>query len=72
MTRLDERLTLELDRIIPAHAARMFSAFTSANELAQWWGPGWFHDPERLTSSRAWDGPYRIEMQPPEGEAVLS
>lgn len=67
MTPQDERLTLELDRIVPASRARVFSAFTSADELAQWWGPEGFTIPSIDFEPRV-GGSYRIEMRPPEGE----
>lgn len=60
-------MTLELDRILPADRARVFGAFTAADQLAQWWGPVGFTIPAIDFAPRV-GGSYRIEMQPPEGE----
>jgi uncharacterized protein YndB with AHSA1/START domain len=60
-------MILELDRIVPAPRARVFSAFTTADQLAQWWGPKGFTIPSIDFEARA-GGSYRIEMRPPEGE----
>jgi uncharacterized protein YndB with AHSA1/START domain len=61
-------LFLELKRVLPAPAERVFRAFSAAGGLAAWWGPAGF-----TTRSLEFDpevgAPYRIEMQPPEGDA---
>ena len=61
-------LTLELTRTLPAAPARVFEAFTDPKELATWWGPEGFSIPNLDFEPRAGAG-YRIEMQPPDGEA---
>ena len=60
-------MTLELERILPARRARVFEAFTTADQLAQWWGPAGFTIPAIDFDPRV-GGSYRIEMQPPEGD----
>ena len=59
---------LALERSIPAARSAVFRAFTDPDELAEWWGPAGFTVPSLAFSPRVGDG-YRIEMQPPEGEA---
>ena len=59
--------TLEIKRVLPAARADVFAAFSSADELAKWWGPEGFSVPSLEFSPRVGDG-YRIEMQPPEGD----
>jgi uncharacterized protein YndB with AHSA1/START domain len=61
-------LTLQLDRTLPAAPSRAFEAFTDPDQLAQWWGPEGFSIPRVRFEPRAGDS-YRIEMQPPEGDA---
>lgn len=67
MTAPSDELTLQLSRVLPLPRAVVFRAFSSADELAQWWGPEGFTTPtvdfEPRTGAR-----YRIEMQPPDGE----
>jgi uncharacterized protein YndB with AHSA1/START domain len=63
-----EGLTLELNRALPAAPAVVFEAFTDPNELARWWGPEGFSIPSLRFAPRVGQS-YRIEMQPPEGEA---
>ncbi|HEX6654155.1 MAG TPA: SRPBCC domain-containing protein [Thermoleophilaceae bacterium] len=58
---------LELDRLLPADRAQVFEAFTTADRLAQWWGPVGFTIPAIDFDPRL-GGSYRIEMQPPEGD----
>lgn len=60
-------MTLELVRVLPAGATVVFDAFTDAAQLAQWWGPEGFTIPKLDLEPRA-GAPYRIEMQPPDGE----
>jgi uncharacterized protein YndB with AHSA1/START domain len=59
--------TLEIKRVMPAARADVFAAFSSADELATWWGPEGFSVPSLEFKPRVGDG-YRIEMQPPEGD----
>jgi uncharacterized protein YndB with AHSA1/START domain len=61
-------LTLELERIVSAPAAEVFAAFTDPERLAAWWGPEGFSVPAVDFAPRVGEA-YRIEMQPPEGEA---
>ena len=61
-------LTLELNRALPAAPSVAFEAFTDPNELARWWGPEGFSIPSLEFDPRVGKG-YRIEMQPPEGNA---
>jgi uncharacterized protein YndB with AHSA1/START domain len=61
-------LTLELRRVLPAAPAVVFRAFSTEPELAEWWGPAGFTVPRVDFRPRAGNG-YRIEMQPPEGDA---
>src|SRR5215212_5980453 len=64
----DDELTLELERVVPAARADVFRVMTSADELPNWWGPEGFTIPAadfEASPGRA----YRIEMQPPEGDA---
>ena len=60
-------MILDLERILPAHRARVVEAFTTADQLAQWWGPAGFTIPAIDFDPRV-GGSYRIEMQPPEGD----
>src|SRR3954469_1614304 len=59
---------LEMERVLPASRDVVFRAFTTADELAQWWGPEGFTIPS-LDFEPHIGGDYRIEMQPPEGDA---
>jgi len=61
-------LTLEINRALPAGPSRVFEVFTDRNELARWWGPEGFSAPSLEFDPRVGEG-YRIEMQPPEGDA---
>ena len=58
---------LEIKRVLPAARADVFAAFSSADQLAEWWGPEGFSVASLEFSPRVGDG-YRIEMQPPEGD----
>jgi uncharacterized protein YndB with AHSA1/START domain len=68
MTGRPDELTLELKRVLPAPPALVFRAFSEPDRLAQWWGPQGFTVPSLEFSPRVGEG-YRIEMQPPEGDA---
>jgi uncharacterized protein YndB with AHSA1/START domain len=58
---------LALERVLPAPPAAVFAAFTDPDRLARWWGPEGFAVPGLDFPARAGE-PYRIEMQPPEGD----
>jgi uncharacterized protein YndB with AHSA1/START domain len=60
--------TLEIKRVLPAPRSDVFRAFSAADELAKWWGPQGFTVSSLRFSPRV-GGRYRIEMQPPEGDA---
>ena len=68
MTAQSDRLNLEIKRVVPAAPAVVFRAFSAPDELAKWWGPKGFTTPALDFNPRVGDR-YRIEMQPPEGEA---
>jgi uncharacterized protein YndB with AHSA1/START domain len=57
-----------MNRALPAVPSRVFEAFTDPNELARWWGPEGFSIPS-LEFEPLVGQSYRIEMQPPEGDA---
>jgi uncharacterized protein YndB with AHSA1/START domain len=59
---------LEMRRELPAPRSEVFAAFRDSKRLAQWWGPEGFTVP-RADFSTITGEPYRIEMQPPEGDA---
>lgn len=67
MTAPSDELTLQLSRVLPLPRAVVFRAFSSADELAQWWGPEGFTTPTVDFEPRV-GARYRIEMQPPDGE----
>lgn len=60
--------TLEMRRVLPAPRSEVFANFRDPEKLAQWWGPEGFTIP-RVDFSAITDEAYRIEMQPPEGDA---
>jgi uncharacterized protein YndB with AHSA1/START domain len=60
-------LSLEMKRVLPAAPAVVFGAFSDSSELAKWWGPEGFTIPSVEFDPRV-GAPYRIEMQPPEGD----
>jgi uncharacterized protein YndB with AHSA1/START domain len=60
--------SLEVTRVVPASRDRVFEHFTEAGLLAKWWGPRGFSIPAIDFDPRA-GAAYRIQMQPPEGEA---
>jgi uncharacterized protein YndB with AHSA1/START domain len=63
-------LTLELNRVLPADTEIVFRAFSSEDELMKWWGPEGFTITSLEFDPRVGDN-YRIEMQPPEGDAFF-
>ena len=60
--------TLQLRRVLPARRSVVFGAFSDATELAKWWGPRGFSTPSLDLHPRV-GASYRIEMQPPQGDA---
>jgi uncharacterized protein YndB with AHSA1/START domain len=63
----DDRV-LEIERVLPAAPEVVFRAFVDPDELARWWGPAGFTIPGLSFPARVGDT-YRIEMQPPAGDA---
>jgi len=61
-------LALEMKRTLPAPPPPVFGAFADPDKLARWWGPAGFTVPSVDFEPRPGRG-YRIEMQPPEGDA---
>jgi uncharacterized protein YndB with AHSA1/START domain len=61
-------LTLEFKRVLPAAPPEVFRLFADPDELARWWGPAGF-SVASLDFNPAVGSSYRIEMQPPEGDA---
>jgi uncharacterized protein YndB with AHSA1/START domain len=59
---------LELTRSVPAPPDRVWELFTGADLLAEWWGPRGFGIPSIAFVPRV-GAAYRIEMQPPGGDA---
>ncbi len=55
-------------RTMPARTAAVFAAFTDPDRLRQWWGPKGFTVPKIDFPARP-GSVYRIEMQPPGGDA---
>ena len=68
MATRSDALTLEINRALPAAPSLVFEAFTDPNELERWWGPEGFTIPSLEFDPRVGER-YRIEMQPPEGDA---
>jgi uncharacterized protein YndB with AHSA1/START domain len=66
----DDALRLHLERVLPAPPDRVYALNTDAELLAQWWGPDGFSVPSLHLDARV-GGLYRIEMQPPEGDAFF-
>jgi uncharacterized protein YndB with AHSA1/START domain len=61
-------LTLEMTRALSVGPSVVFGFFTDATRLARWWGPKGFTIPSLAFEPRV-GASYRIEMQPPEGDA---
>jgi uncharacterized protein YndB with AHSA1/START domain len=66
-SRADE-LLLEIERIFPAPPSVVFAAFSDPDELRRWWGPEGFTVASLRFQPQVGES-YRIEMQPPEGDA---
>jgi uncharacterized protein YndB with AHSA1/START domain len=64
------RLVLEMRRAFPAPASVVFAALTDANQLAKWFGPQGYTVSGVSFRARVGDS-YRIEVQPPDGDAFL-
>lgn len=63
-------LVLEMRRVFPAPASVVFTALTDANQLAQWFGPHGYTVSSVSFRARVGGG-YRIQVQPPDGDAFL-
>ena len=61
-------LTPELRRRLSAPPSSVWEAFTDPDRLGRWWGPQGFSIPSLRFKPRVGER-YRIEMQPPEGDA---
>jgi uncharacterized protein YndB with AHSA1/START domain len=61
-------LTLAMRRVLRAARPVVYAAFCDPRELAKWWGPAGFTTPCLEFAPRIGTS-YRIEMQPPGGEA---
>ena len=61
-------LVLEIQRVLPATRQTVFEALSDPDELATWWGPEGFTIPSLEFQARV-GANYRIQMQPPEGDA---
>jgi uncharacterized protein YndB with AHSA1/START domain len=62
-----DELMLEIERVLPVAPSVAFTSFTEPSQLAQWWGPAGFSVPSLDYRIREGE-PYRIEMQPPDGD----
>jgi len=65
-----DELTLEMKRVLPAPPQAVFAAVTDPAELVNWFGPEGFRIPGADFQPHV-GARYRIEMQPPEGEAFF-
>ncbi len=63
-------LVLQMERVLPAPREVVFRALSDPSELATWWGPAGFTIPSLEFQPRVGES-YRIEMQPPEGDAFF-
>jgi uncharacterized protein YndB with AHSA1/START domain len=68
VTAQQDALTLEIERVVPAPRPVVFAAFTTAEQLASWWGPKGFTVASLDFEPRVGNA-YRLEMQPPEGDS---
>jgi uncharacterized protein YndB with AHSA1/START domain len=59
-----------MERVLPAPPGRVFVLNTQPQLLGQWWGPNGFSLPSVEVDARV-GGRYRIEMQPPDGDAFF-
>jgi uncharacterized protein YndB with AHSA1/START domain len=65
-----EELRLEITRVFAAIPSVVFANFGDSSELAKWWGPEGFSVGSVVFDPRVGET-YRIEMQPPDGEAFF-
>jgi uncharacterized protein YndB with AHSA1/START domain len=65
--RRPDELTLRIERVLPGIPSVVFRAFSSQDELANWWGPQGFTIPSLEFEPRVGDS-YRIEMKPPDSD----
>jgi uncharacterized protein YndB with AHSA1/START domain len=68
MAEQTDALMLEMSRVFPGSQSAVFSLFADPHQLARWWGPEGFATPTLDFRPSAGER-YRIEMQPPDGEA---
>ena len=68
MAATSDGLTLRLARVLPVPRSRVFEHFTDAERVATWWGPKGFGI-ARIAFEPRVGATYRIEVQPPEGDA---
>ena len=64
---MSDGLWLRMTRVLPAPRPDVWRAMTDAEELTTWWGPKGFSSPDVEFNPQVGE-PYRIAMQPPEGE----
>ena len=60
---------MEIRRIVKAPRERVYKAWTTADDLRRWWGPGEFTTPEAEVDARP-GGSYLLVMQPPAGDPM--
>ncbi len=66
----EQNYVLELSKTYSVKTDRMYQAWTSAEELAKWWGPeGYTTTIEKMEVEVG--GEYKFAMNPPEGEAKV-
>jgi uncharacterized protein YndB with AHSA1/START domain len=63
-----DELILTIKRVLPAEPSVVYGSFTDPSQMTKWWGPEGFTTPSMEFDPRV-GGAYRIEMQPPEGDA---
>ena len=63
-------LVLKIQRVLPAPTSAIFAALSNETELAKWFGPHGYAVSGVTFRPRVGDS-YRIEMQPPDGDAFL-
>ena len=64
---MSDGLWLRMTRVLPAPRPDVWRSMTDAQELPTWWGPKGFSSPDVEFNPQVGE-PYRIAMQPPEGE----
>jgi uncharacterized protein YndB with AHSA1/START domain len=60
---------VQIRRTVRAKRDRVFRAWTDAEDLKRWWGPGEFTTPVAEVDARP-GGSYLLVMQPPHGDAM--